>query len=357
MKYLKFISLILCSLTTYGCFSNTNSSYNTLLISGQIINQKDGIITIYYQRENNLSVRDTAQIIDGRFHFKGSIIQPTMVSLRGMVKSQGDEDVNAVTFFVEPNQTLSILIKKDTFKEAKIEGSKTQKEFEIYNKATANLDFEPLLKYNYNYIENHKNSYVSIFMMNIFKQFWSVDSCINLYNSLNVEIKKSSVGKQVIKELQGINNTKTGNVPFNFKSLTLKGEQIELTDFKGKVVLLDFWASWCLPCRKGNPALINLYEKYHNKGLEIIGISSDEKVLAWKNAVEKDKISIWHQISSNIYDGKKIIDKENIGSKYGIQVLPTQILIGRDGLIFNRMINEININVLEKYLKKALEQP
>ena len=344
--------ILFSNLSIASIKGNTNNFY----LNGEIIGQITGKVVLSYQNENGLMYKDTTLLIDGYFKFSGFITQPTMVSLRGDVKNQGDADVNATSFFIEPNQTISIFLKKNKFKEVVIKGSKTQIEFETYNKNTKDLDFDQLVKYNYDYITNHRNSYVSVFIFHIFKQFWSVDSCFGLYNNLSSEIKNSIIGKEVIKELNVINSATSGNEAFNFRNLSIKNKEIKLSDFKDKVVLLDFWASWCLPCRKGNPNLIRLFEKYHDKGFEIISISSDDNISAWKAAIEKDKISAWYHTLSDIYkEGKVISTNDNIGKKYGIQVLPTQILIDRNGNIIKRFDSEESINLLERHLKTMLE--
>ncbi|MNE72996.1 Thiol-disulfide oxidoreductase ResA [compost metagenome] len=103
-------------------------------------------------------------------------------------------------------------------------------------------------------------------------------------------------------------------------------------------MLLDFWASWCAPCRKGNPHLISLYSKYKDKGLEIIGISDDDSNLAaWKKAVEQDKIGIWKHVLRGLKRTSKGYDKsEDISEPYAIHSLPTKILVDKNGVIIGR---------------------
>ena len=103
--------------------------------------------------------------------------------------------------------------------------------------------------------------------------------------------------------------------------------------------MVDFWASWCGPCRKGNPHLLSLYSKYKDKGLEIIGVASDDSdPEAWRKAVAKDQIGVWKHILSGLrrlpngtYD-----KSEDIGDQFGIHTLPTKILIDPKGVIIGR---------------------
>jgi thiol-disulfide isomerase/thioredoxin len=104
----------------------------------------------------------------------------------------------------------------------------------------------------------------------------------------------------------------------------VNGDSISLSSLKGKVVLLDFWASWCMPCRAANKHLTKLYAKYKPKGFEIFSVSVDEEKNAWKKAITKDKIT-WLQVNDAAGNmGKTILD-------WNVSVLPTTFLINKKG--------------------------
>ena len=121
---------------------------------------------------------------------------------------------------------------------------------------------------------------------------------------------------------------------------TLKKIKLVLSAFRGNCVLLDFWASWCVPCRNSSPHLLELYRQYHDKGFDIIGIADDDnKPDEWKKAVAKDNVGVWHHILRGI-DRKKIQNGEDnpndISETFGVHSLPTKILIDKDGKIIGR---------------------
>src|SRR5699024_4809173 len=126
----------------------------------------------------------------------------------------------------------------------------------------------------------------------------------------------------------------------DFNTVDINGDSLQLADFKGDYLLIDFWASWCVPCRKGNPDLIKLYKKYHPKGLEILGVSDDDSDHnAWHKAVEKDGIDIWHHVLRGMKtdeSGRPVDGGSDISNAYNISTLPTKILINPSGEIIGR---------------------
>jgi len=122
----------------------------------------------------------------------------------------------------------------------------------------------------------------------------------------------------------------------------VKGDSIALESLKGKVVLLDFWASWCMPCRAANKKLVKLYDKYKSQGFEIYSVSVDDDKKDWVKAIEKDKI-LWLQVN----------DPRNWGAQsavnWNISVLPTTFLINKKGDV-------VVIDPSEKKLESAIRE-
>lgn len=128
----------------------------------------------------------------------------------------------------------------------------------------------------------------------------------------------------------------------DFSLPDLKGDSLRLSSMKGRVFLLDFWASWCVPCRFSNKNLVKLYAKYKDKGFEILGVSLDDKKTEWTKAVKKDKIT-WLQLNdSRGWDAMS-------AAKWQVDAIPASFLIDKDG-------NVVAINAEKKELEDKIRQ-
>lgn len=128
----------------------------------------------------------------------------------------------------------------------------------------------------------------------------------------------------------------------DFTLPNLNGDSLRLSSMKGKVFLLDFWASWCGPCRYSNKNLVRLYAKYKDKGFEILGVSLDDNKNSWKRAVSKDRIN-WLQINdSKGWDAMS-------ATKWQVDAIPASFLIDKDG-------NVVAINAENKELEDKIRQ-
>lgn len=139
---------------------------------------------------------------------------------------------------------------------------------------------------------------------------------------------------------------KPGELAYEIALTNPKGDTVSLSSLQGKVVLIDFWASWCGPCRLSNRNLVKLYSRYKNKGFEIFGVSLDENKKEWVRAINKDKIT-WPQVIDNRgWQATTAID-------WNLYQIPSSYLINKDGIIVGV---DLERNDLEKALKSLLNQ-
>jgi peroxiredoxin len=149
----------------------------------------------------------------------------------------------------------------------------------------------------------------------------------------------------VIISLKSFSQMRTGNAASDLSLPDINGNMINLSGLKGKVVLLDFWASWCVPCRRNNPHLLKLYHKYHSKGLEIYGVSLDNDHDNWKEAVSQDHMEWIQVIDDKGWDASSAL-------AYGVDMIPSSFLIDKYGVI--RKVNAER-SPLESAIKHLLK--
>ncbi len=136
---------------------------------------------------------------------------------------------------------------------------------------------------------------------------------------------------QFVKHMELVKPVSVGRTAPDFSITGLDGKTIKLADYKGKYVMLDFWASWCVPCRKENPNVVKLYQQYHAKGLNIIGISLDENKASWQKAINDDHLTWTHGSELQNFNGATV-------QRYQVQAIPSNFILGPDGKIIAKNV-------------------
>jgi len=354
-----------CCFASYACFAQNNS--NTTTMRGHIKGQDDGSLVLMYPNANGIFTRDTAAITNGRFAFTVQITEPVLASLSGKTKSRSIDDPNFTGFFIEPSKKLIIELTADHFKDITVKGSAVQDLYsklirskkKIAEKYQQQLDslrtekdqeknaeikarlapyFAELDQEDYRFFKAHPSSFVTAYMLRFHVAELSPDSLEGYYNRLGTEIQRSAYGRYIAEEIIKLRRGSPGSRAQDFVVTDINGNRLALSDLKGKYVLIDFWASWCVPCRKGSPHLKELYEKYKSKGFEIIGVADDDRATdAWRNAVAKDGTGLWRHVLRGLqYKNGNYDHSTDINEKYGIYSLPTRILVDQNGIIIGR---------------------
>lgn len=377
------LPLAILTLMLSGCSQNPS---NTFTLSGTIEGKTDG--EIYLTRidiQTQDSKTDTLKIEKGSFIIKGVLDEPTYA-----VISDGNlndmNNPNLVTIFIEPAK-MKIALKWNDFKNYTLTGSATnddalsfeemQKPYtekimglrntlanekaltqdvdtskirEIENESTRlSEELEVKIK---DFIKSNPDSYYAAFTLNMRKSYYPLDELQSYYDLMTERVKNGKDAKEILAEITKIRSLEPGNPAPVFATIDINGNPLSLSDFKGKYVILDFWASWCVPCRKANPHLKALYEKYKDKGLEVICISDDDsKPDKWREAVEKDQIGMFKHVlrGLKILPGYKFDRTNDISEPYAVHSLPTKFLIDRNG----NMVGKVTSEELEAKLKEV----
>ncbi|HYQ57002.1 MAG TPA: TlpA disulfide reductase family protein [Draconibacterium sp.] len=349
-------------------------------ISGEVVGMEEGNIYMY-----GVQGIDTINVVKGKFQVEDEIEGP--VKSLYILKDAEDRTVgNSINLFVEP-ALMNLTIDYSDWGNSKLTGSTAQDEVykmdaiveQISAKYTSELDAmeelnekmreghktgaseeemnameEQLTKLREKlepfyteyreaqlaFVKDNPRAYIGLQYLRFLIQDMDYSEASGIYAGMADTYKTTALAKEIEKEIEKMKLGIPGAVAGDFNTTDINGNPIKLADFKGKYLLIDFWASWCAPCRAGNPHLIEVYNKYNDKGLEILGVSDDDNnPEAWKKAVEKDQVGIWHHVLRGFEFNRETMEmnRENdISEGYNIHTLPTKILVGPDGVIVGR---------------------
>ncbi|SHJ92195.1 TlpA disulfide reductase family protein [Pseudozobellia thermophila] len=185
------------------------------------------------------------------------------------------------------------------------------------------------------YIKSHPEALISALLIDRALSTRSVTAAEaqELYDALSPEIKNTTAAKTILGKLEtqkqleaNEKNTSIGAKAPNFSAPDPNGKELALNDVLGKVTLVDFWAAWCKPCRAENPNVVAVYKKYHEKGLNVIGVSLDRTKEAWIKAIEDDGLP-WNHVSNVAYFN------DPIAKLYNVNAIPAAFLLDENGII------------------------
>jgi len=149
------------------------------------------------------------------------------------------------------------------------------------------------------------------------------------YNALDQSLKNTKTGKTIKTKIDNYKSLEVGNPAPEFSAPNPEGKMLTLKESLGKITIIDFWASWCGPCRKDNPDVVALYNEFHSKGLNIIGVSLDKDDAKWKEAIAKDGL-VWNHVSNLKFW------QDPIAELYNIKSIPATFIVDENGKIIAR---------------------
>jgi peroxiredoxin len=319
---------------------------NKATITADITGLKDTVVYLSTPVADSAKT-DTIPVKDGKFTWTGEVSEPTKVFL--MFPTRYAE------FFLE-NADIHINGHADSLGDLRVTGSASQDEYIAFQASLKPItDQEEQLYKKYEevqgndsaksaweekamelrkkrkaetmrYIGTHPKSPVSVANltdMAIMGEYKQLDS---LYRLLDVSAQQTATGKHLGDRITVLKKSAIGEPMIDFTQPDVNGKPVKLSDFKGKYVLLDFWASWCGPCRAENPNVLKAYNAYKDKNFTVVGVSLDDSGEKWHKAIEEDGMP-WIQLS----DLKGF--RNEVAQQYGIQAIPSTFLLDPQGII------------------------
>lgn len=375
MKKINFIVFFLLTFLfiTFAC--NSNSNPGGYLISGKIKNA-EGLTIFLEQLENNQTVIiDSAKISkDGSFKMKGIVSEKTICNFRvadkqalmlvvDNISCKIDADLNDFTNYIiegsPESVTLKNFIKKTQSEYARL--SELQKQFQLAAQTetmTPNLppaqkqtlkieeEYKSILnnqhQYFYGFADTVKSALLAIFVTNFANPETDAALFQQVASKVKQEIPDSKTGKEFMNKVNEMTRISIGAIAPEIILPDPEGNTVSLSSLKGKIVFLDFWASWCRPCRMESPNNVNIYKQYKDKGLVIFSISLDKDKQKWIEAIKQDKL-IWKE------HGLEDIANPQTSQLYRVNSIPKTYLIDKEGKI-------IAINLRGKQLEDKISE-
>ena len=342
MRFL-LMTLFLCSL-----FINSSSAQNKFTIKGSFKSNFNGRIALFYDGN-----KDTANVINGKFEFTGRAKKPFGAYIHVEI---GKALAITPKFYIDPVvmvvnlDTLTRIFKSKPYCSAMLnveQGGETTeliRDFKIdlkqqtisaktdeeRNKITA----DALQAFSAKYPEKM----ASVLLLGELAKSLDGDDIKRIIASYSPTIRRTPETTKILENLEKLETAKPGTVIKDFKQNSVGGEMTSISSLRGKYILIDFWASWCGPCRKENPNLVRAYYKFKDKGFDILGVSLDSNRDLWIKAIEDDRLP-WMHVSDLMGW------KNEVSTMFNVNSIPDNILIDREGKVIARGLRGAGLDI------------
>ena len=366
-----------------GLVAFSANAQDGFILSGKLSGDHEGkkVILSYPNPASKYAIKDSIFVKNGSFSFKGKVTDVVraelVMSAPGKEIDRADwqrfEEMDLQIFFLE-NKNMSLT--GTNVKEGRITGGAVQRDYALLKERLKPLEdkmwplSQKMRQYSNennekasgelfpqlqaiakakkhvadDFLSKHPDSYVSLYILGDQGGILS-PTFETRFNTLSARIKNSAMGRELTANSKALKSVEVGKPAKDFVQNDTEGRPVSLSSFRGRYVLLDFWASWCGPCRSENPNVLKAYQKFKGKSFEIIAVSLDDKIEPWLKAIQTDGLP-WIHLS----DLKGI--KNQVAVMYGVTAIPQNFLIDPNGVIVAR---DLRGEELEKELEKFIK--